>query len=94
MIINQVTYTDRINNYNNSGIFGFGGDYTQLLGLSIENLGNFPKNPTIENIDQFITFINRRFGINMPTRGEYSNVKSGESSDVDFDKLQRKMIKK
>ena len=52
-------------------------------------MGEFPKNPTIENVDKFIKYINDRFNINMPTLTEYNSTKNSASFD-EINEIQRR----
>lgn len=88
MIIDQAIYSYRINNYNENAVFGT--TYTSLLGLSLSDLGQFPKDPTTENIDKFITFINKTYDINMPTKAEYNYVKNSDFKDEELDDIKRR----
>lgn len=75
-VIRQAIYSFSIGNYNDGGVFGMGDDFTRELGLSISDLGDFPKNPNLENIDKFITLMNQQFEVKIPTASEYKNAKS------------------
>lgn len=78
-------------------IFGDGLNYVRILGLSPEDLGDFYKNPTNDNIDKFIESMNKQFEIEMPTRTEYETIKNkylNNPSDTNilyvFEEIKRK----